>query len=190
MDGRAGFTRRIAADAEVDPDETLELRFFADSSRTQQIGSTTTITLKEPNVGVATDDNDILTGTPSAETISGIPTGSSLRGRGSLDHLTGSGSADTFVLGDALGVYYDDGTPGLGTADLAVITDLTPGDRIQLFGTQSDYRLVSGRYNQIRGVRIDALTGSPGGGPEAIGFVQGATLATLNLSDPTQFLYV
>jgi ELWxxDGT repeat protein len=189
MDGRAAFTKRLAADGDVDPDETLELRFFTDSSYTQQVGSTTTITLKEPNVGVATDDNDIVIGTAAAESISGVPVGSALRGRGSLDHLTGNGSADTFALGDAFGLYYDDGTPGLGTTDLAVVTDFTPSDRIQLFGANSDYRLVSGRYSRVPGVRIDALNGSAGG-PEAIGFVQGATLATLNLSDPTQFLFV
>jgi hypothetical protein len=190
MDGRASFTKRIAADADVDPDEILELRFFSDSSYSQQLGSPTTITLKEPNIGVAPDGNDLLTGTPAAESISGVPIGSTLRGRASLDQLTGNGNVDTFVLGDALGIYYDDGTPGLGTSDLAVITDFTTGDRIQLSGSNSDYRLVSGRYSRVQGLRIDALNGSPGGGPEAIGFVQGATLFTLNLTDPSQFLYV
>ena len=174
----------------MESDEALEVRFFSDAARSKPVGNTLAITMKEPNVGVVTDGNDVITGTVAANIIIGVPIGSALRGRGSLDQLTGNGSADTFVLGDALGIYYDDATSGLGTSDLAVITDFTSGDRIQLSGAHSDYRLVSGRHNQIRGVRIDALNGSPGGGPEAIGFVQGATLASLNLTDPTQFLYV
>jgi hypothetical protein len=47
--------------------------------------------------------------------------------------------------------------------------------------------LVSGRHNRIAGVRIDAV--SPGS-PETIGFVQGATLASLNLTDATQFTFI
>ena len=189
-DGRAALTKTIAVDTLVESDEALEVRFFSDAARSKPVGNTLAITMKEPNVGVVTDGNDVITGTVAANIIIGVPIGSALRGRGSLDQLTGNGSADTFVLGDALGIYYDDATSGLGTSDLAVITDFTSGDRIQLSGAHSDYRLVSGRHNQIRGVRIDALNGSPGGGPEAIGFVQGATLASLNLTDPTQFLYV
>jgi hypothetical protein len=39
-------------------------------------------------------------------------------------------------------------------------------------------------------VRIDALATAPGNTPEAIGFVQAATLASLTLTNPNQFLYV
>ncbi|MFM7394300.1 MAG: hypothetical protein ACKO22_08065 [Cyanobium sp.] len=139
-DGRAGFSKAIAADAANDP----------------------------------------------AETLIGVPTGSTLRGRGSLDRLTGLGGDDLFVLGDAAGRFYDDGTPGLGSADLALITDFNAGDRIQLNGLATDYRLISGRYAGLAGVRIDALSPTP----EAIGFVQGSTLASLNLANFSQFLFV
>jgi hypothetical protein len=71
-----------------------------------------------------------------------------------------------------------------------VITDFSAQDSIQLFGSSSSYRLVSGRYAGIAGVRIDALSTAPGNMPEAIGFVQGATLATMSLTNPSQFLYV
>jgi Ca2+-binding RTX toxin-like protein len=105
---------------------------------------------------------------------------------GFLDRLTGGGGNDQFVLGDAIGRFYDDGTPGLGSADLALITDFTSDDRIQLHGLATDYRLISGRYAGVSGVRIDALSPTP----EAIGFVQGSTLASLSLANPSQFVFV
>ena len=185
-DGRAGFSKAIASDASHDPDETLELRFYSDRERTQQVGSTLSVLLKQPTVGEVTDGSDVITGTGASETLIGVPTISTSRGRASLDRLTGGGGDDLFVLGDAQGLFYDDGTTGLGSADLAVITDFNPGDRIQLKGTFNDYRLISGRLGGVAGVRIDALSPSP----EAIGFVQGVTLATLNLAQTSQFLFI
>jgi hypothetical protein len=186
IDGRAAFSKAIAADAINDPNETLELRFYSDAARSQQVGSTVSVLLKQPSVGVITDGSDGIIGSSAAQTLIGVPTGSTLRGRGSLDRLTGEGGDDLFVLGDAAGRFYDDGTDGLGSADLAVITDFNSGDRIQLHGLVSDYRLISGRYGGVAGVRIDAASPTP----EAIGFVQGATLASLNLANSSQFLFV
>jgi hypothetical protein len=185
-DGRAGFSKAIATDPDSNPTETLELRFFRDAARTQQVGSTVSVLLRQPSVGLVTDASDILTGTSEDETLRGVPTGSTLRGMGSLDRLTGGGGNDQFVLGDAIGRFYDDGTPGLGSADLALITDFTSDNRIQLHGLASDYRLISGRYAGVSGVRIDALSPTP----EAIGFVQGSTLASLSLANPSQFVFV
>jgi 2',3'-cyclic-nucleotide 2'-phosphodiesterase (5'-nucleotidase family) len=187
IDGRASFSLPIAADGVIDPNETLEMRFFTDSARTQQVGETLAITIKEPTVGIVTDGSDILIGTSASEILVGVPAGSILRGRGSLDQLTGGGGNDLFLLGDAQGLFYDDGLPGAGTTDMALLTDFNSGDRIQLHGQAADYTLVSGRHNRIAGVRIDALAS---GSPESIGFVQGAKLATLNLADPTQFTFV
>jgi hypothetical protein len=174
----------------VEPDETLEVRFYSDAARSQSVGSSLAITLNEPSVGFVTDGNDVITGTAAAELITGVPAGSGVRGQGSVDRLTGGAGADIFALGDSLGIYYDDGTTGLGTTDLAVITDFSAQDSIQLFGSSSGYRLVSGRYSGIAGVRIDALSTASGIMPEAIGFVQGATMATLSLTNPNQFLYI
>ena len=185
-DGRAGFSKAIATDPDSNPNETLELRFFRDAARTQQIGSTVSVLLRQPSVGLVTDASDILTGTSADESLRGVPTGSTLRGKGSLDRLTGGGGNDQFVLGDAIGRFYDDGTPGLGSADLALITDFTSDDRIQLHGLATDYRLISGRYAGVSGVRIDALSPTP----EAIGFVQGSTLASLSLANTSQFVFV
>jgi hypothetical protein len=186
IDGRAAFSKAITADAAIDPDETLELRFYSDAARNQQVGSTVNVLLKQPSVGLITDGSDGITGSGAAETLIGVPTGSTLCGRGSLDRLTGGGGDDLFVLGDATGRFYDDGNPGLGSADLALISDFNAGDRIQLHGLATDYRLISGRYAGVVGLRIDALSPTP----EAIGFVQGATLASLNLANSSQFLFV
>ncbi|MFM7643138.1 MAG: fibronectin type III domain-containing protein [Cyanobium sp.] len=186
IDGRSAFSKAIAADAANDPDETLELRFYNDAARTQQVGSTVSVLLRQTIIGLITDASDNLTGTNAAETLIGVPSGSTLRGRGSLDRLTGGGGDDLFALGDATGRFYDDGTPGLGSADLALVRDFNAGDRIQLHGLATDYRLISGRYAGVAGLRIDALSPTP----EAIGFVQGATLASLNLTNASQFLFV
>jgi len=186
IDGRAAFSKAIATDAANDPDETLELRFYSDEARSQQVGSSLSVLLKQPSVGLITDGSDKITGSSGAETLIGVPTGSTLQGQGSLDRLTGGGGNDLFVLGDATGRFYDDGTPGLGSADLALVSDFNAGDRIQLHGLTTDYRLISGRYAGVAGLRIDALSPTP----EAIGFVQGATLASLNLANASQFLFV
>jgi hypothetical protein len=117
-----------------------------------------------------------------------------LRGRGSRDELTGQAGDDIFVLGDISGPYYDDGlSANRGTTDMAIIRDFAPGDRIQLWGANSKYNLVSALNAGTSGVRIDLNPINslvPGALPEAIGFVRGATLASLNLSNPLQFLYV
>ncbi|MEI6111815.1 MAG: ExeM/NucH family extracellular endonuclease [Cyanobium sp. ELA712] len=193
-DGRTSFTRTIAADAVVDPDETLEIKFFSDTARSLQVGNTINVMIKEPTVGLATDSNDIITGTAAGERLNGVPSGSSLRGRGSRDELTGLAGDDLFVLGDASGTYYDDGlSANRGTNDMAIIRDFASGDRIQLWGANSMYSLVSALNAGASGVRIDLNPINsmvPGALPEAIGFVRGATLASLNLANPLQFLYL
>jgi hypothetical protein len=98
------------------------------------------------------------------------------------------------VLGDASGTYYDDGlSANRGTTDMAIIRDFASGDRIQLWGANSMYSLVSALNAGASGVRIDLKPINsmvPGALPEAIGFVRGATLASLNLSNSLQFHYV
>jgi hypothetical protein len=73
---------------------------------------------------------------------------------------------------------------------MAIIKDFSSGDRIQLWGTSSQYSLVSALYIGVKGIRIDLLPSTSGSLPEAIGFVQGATFATLSLSNSSQFLYI
>ena len=166
----------------------MEIKFFSDSSRTQQLGSTLAVTLKEPSVGVITDSPDIITGTAASETITGIPVGSTLRGKGTVDKLTGGAGNDLFLLGDSQGVFYDDGNSvAQSTLDLAWITDFVSGDKIGLHGSAVKYQLLSARYAGFKGVQINALLSSST--PEPIGFVQNAILASLSLADSNQFTY-
>jgi hypothetical protein len=188
-DGGAAFTKTIAADGVVEGDEGLAVKFFSDSARTQQLGSTLNVTIKEPSVGVVTDGPDVITGTAAAETIRGVPTGSTLRGRGTVDKLTGGAGNDNFVLADASGVFYDDGNSTVsGTKDMAWITDFSADDKIILSGSAANYKLSSAFYSSLRGVLINALL--PSSNPEPIGFVQSATLASLNLTNSNQFTYL
>jgi Ca2+-binding RTX toxin-like protein len=61
-------------------------------------------------------------------------------GKGTIDILTGGGGSDLFVLGDARGRFYDDGSSrSAGTADYARITDFAAGDKLQLKGSPADY---------------------------------------------------
>ena len=189
-DGRASLTKVVAADGINEADETLEVKFFSDAARSQQIGTTLSITLKEPVVGVVSDGPDIITGTSANEVITGVPTSSILRGRGTVDRLTGGGGNDQFSLGDRNGAYYNDGDPATdGSADIAVITDFNAGDSIALFGSASLYQLSRGSYSSTAGLWIQMLP-APGGLSERIGFVQGATLSTLSLSNTSQLTYL
>ncbi|WP_420393952.1 cadherin-like domain-containing protein [Acuticoccus sp.] len=60
---------------------------------------------------------------------------------GEVDVFRGKGGADTFVLGDAAGDYYDDGDGALlGEDDFAFVWDFEPGvDRVELAGSEDDY---------------------------------------------------
>ena len=189
-DGRASFSKVVAADGVIESDETLDVKFFNDAARSQQIGTTLTITLKDPVVGVVSDGPDIITGTSANDVITGVPTGSSLRGRGTVDRLTGGGGNDQFLLADRTGSYYNDGDASTdGSADIAVITDFNAGDSIRLFGSASLYQLSQGVYGGSAGLWIRILP-TGGGVSERIGFVQSATLSNLNLNSASQFTYL
>jgi sulfatase modifying factor 1 len=192
-DGRASLSRSLAADGQLEPDETAHLSFYLDAAHTAVVGSPLTISIKEPRVGVVTDGHDVITGTAHAEFITGVPSDSSARGRGSVDKLSGAGGNDLFVLGDRVGLFYDDGKSNIsGTTDLAWITDYKPGDRIQLHGNANQFQLTAARYKGFRGVQINALVPGIGGGvdEEAIAFLQGTTVSGLNLTNSSQFFYV
>jgi uncharacterized repeat protein (TIGR01451 family) len=196
-DGRYNFAKIIAADANSDPNETLEVRFFSDASYMTQIGSTLSVLIKEHVTRIPTDDSDLIRGTdnpaPAREIITGVPISSKQRGKQSIDILTGLGGPDTFVLGDGAGTFYDDGVASKkGSLDLGVIVDFSADDLIQLHGGPSDYRLSRGAYTgagltNMQGLYVNKVT--PGPTDEIIGFVSGATLATLSLSNYNQFIY-
>ena len=82
-----------------------------------------------------TDGNDVLTGGNNNDTIAGVASTGTNLGKGQIDTLTGSLGADTFLLADARGTFYNDGnTRSQGTSDFAIIKDFNniDGDRIQI----------------------------------------------------------
>jgi V8-like Glu-specific endopeptidase len=196
-DGRYAFSTVLAVDSASDPNESLQVKFFSDAERTAQVGDTLAVMVKELTAGNPTDATDIIQGTANdastREIISGIPVSSGLRGKQSVDFLTGLEGPDTFVLGDALGTFYDDGIAAQkGSGDLGVILDFSSGDLIQLHGSPADYKLSKGAYTgggftNMRGLFVSQVT--PGSVDEVVGFIKGASLDTLSLTSYDQFIY-
>ena len=144
-DGSANLLLNVRADLLTEGNELLSVQLFADASRTHVVASRT-LTLNDTSRSAVTnqtlwgttasdpsirggDGNDRLTGV--------LANGTNARdlGQGQIDQLTGGLGADTFLLGDARGVFYDDRRAGnLGTGDYARITDFQTGiDKLQLF---------------------------------------------------------
>lgn len=114
--------------------------------------------------------NDVLAGGAGDDLLIGIQVESLTPGAGEIDHLQGGHGVDTFVLGDALEVYYDDGiahTPG--GHDFAVIQDFnTHDDVIRLHGDASEYSLQTSHGSTAIFYHGEAQ-------PELVGVVQNVT---------------
>ena len=142
-DGRAAINLTISADQQSEGNELLSVQLYSDAGRTQLVTSST---LSINDTSRSAYNNQILWGTTASDTLiggdgndrlAGVPASGSTAvtlGRGQIDVLTGGLGADTFVLGDARGVFYDDRTNNnLGSADYARITDFRSGeDKLQL----------------------------------------------------------
>ena len=142
-DGRAAINLTISADQQSEGNELLSVQLYSDAGRTQLVTSST---LSINDTSRSAYNNQILWGTTASDTLiggdgndrlAGVPASGSKAvtlGRGQIDVLTGGLGADTFVLGDARGVFYDDRTNNnLGSADYARITDFRSGeDKLQL----------------------------------------------------------
>ena len=109
------------------------------------------------NIYGTTGSNSIV-GTTGNDRIWGVPASGSTAsalGRGSLDTLKGNGGNDVFVLGDARGRFYDDGSSlSAGTNDYARITDFSTGDKVQLKGAASDYLLRTATLGGVTGTGV------------------------------------
>ncbi|MEH2322143.1 MAG: calcium-binding protein [Nostoc sp.] len=127
--------------------------------------------------------NDVLNGGAGNDILIGAYPGSLLPpGLGETDILTGGAGADTFFLGDASNIFYDDNNPTTaGFGDFATITDFDSSqDQIQLKGTPQDYRL------QVSGNNTRIFSRQSGQVDELIGIVQGRNNLRLSSDD---FLY-
>ena len=149
--GTLAFNLATANDLKTEGTESLQIKLYLDSARTVQVASTASISILDTSVAPVppsngqtrwgTNDNDVVTGGNGNDTISGIKrTGKNL-GLRQIDTLTGSAGADTFLLADARGTFYnDENASSQGTKDYAVIKDLSiaDGDKIQVKG-ESQY---------------------------------------------------
>jgi Ca2+-binding RTX toxin-like protein len=123
--------------------------------------------------------NDIVVGGYGNDTVNGYGGGSTevdyLYGRtGGYNY--GYADADTYVLGDAYGAYYN------GASSYAIVTDYTysEGDKIQLYGSSSNYAVAYGNYGGTSATDTYLYSYSASAGYDLVGIVQDAT--TLNIS--------
>lgn len=101
------------------------------------------------DVLIGGEDSDRLIGGSGDDLLIGVSVESFTPGADEIDTLTGNRGSDTFVLGDALEVYYnDDDAHTLGLKDFAIIKDfdLHESDVIRLHGSADNYSLLS--FNQ------------------------------------------
>jgi Ca2+-binding RTX toxin-like protein len=101
-----------------------------------QAGSDTLLGYNGDDILVGGSGNDTLEGEAGDDLLIGIENNIVSGGTGEYDTLTGGSGADTFVLGDAIGPFYQ----GNG---FATITDFdwAEGDKFQVFGSTSNYTL-------------------------------------------------
>ncbi|MDJ0590378.1 MAG: beta-propeller fold lactonase family protein [Pleurocapsa sp. MO_226.B13] len=138
------------------------------------------------DVLIAGEGDDRLNGGHGNDVMIGVRVESFTPGKGEMDVFKGDKGSDTFVLGDALEVYYDDGVgETMGLKDVAVIRDfnLDESDVIRLHGSADDYQL---EQIEAFGLGTAILYTAEGQVPEAIGFIQGMTDLDLS-SDAFEF---
>ncbi|WP_264322338.1 SdrD B-like domain-containing protein [Zarconia navalis] len=128
--------------------------------------------------------NDIAIGGAGMDVLIGVDPESSQPGLGEVDRFRGNDDGDTFVLGDALAVYYDDGNDATsGGGDRGVIVDFAVGeDTIQLHGTASDYELQSASNGTNIFLKTDNVS-------ELIGLVRNVDVSELDL-ESSSFAFV
>lgn len=134
--------------------------------------------------------NDNINGGRGQDTLTGVdPTAG--RGVGEVDILRGGANSDLFVLGDADGVYYNDGdAASLGWGDYALLRDFrTTEDVIQLSGNAAQYSVVNAQ-TYLRGNLPDRILNNSvailftdgSGSDELIAIVKGYNSLDLNQS--------
>jgi Ca2+-binding RTX toxin-like protein len=129
--------------------------------------------------------NDLLEGGGGNDQILGVNQNAANAGIGELDTLAGGNGRDTFWLGNANGVYYDDGDAlTTGESDYALIKDFNQNqDSIQLQGTADLYSLdffTSAEGSQNAALIFDSGTTARG---ETIAILENVT-ADLSVSNP------
>ncbi len=134
--------------------------------------------------------NDSLDGGKGNDQLIGVETSGDSAGRGEQDLLTDWNGNDTFVLGDANGVFYNDGRDNtLGAGDYAQIRGFqqSNGDKIQLHGQAADYRLGAVPTGLQSGAAL--FLNTPGNTDELVAVIAFANPDNLDLKS-SSFAYV
>jgi hypothetical protein len=136
------------------------------------------------NIIIGSSSNNALRGRAGNDSLVGNAGNDTLIGTdgtvGDKDTLTGGSGSDTFTLGNATSVFYDDrnaATPGF--SDYALITDFNANeDFIRLNGKRNDYFLAPSAGNLPTGTAI--FRAKSGEADELIAIIQGSTSLNLN----------
>lgn len=134
------------------------------------------------DVLIGGEGNDILRGGRGDDLLIGVSVESFTPGEGEIDIFQGGRGRDTFVLGDALEVYYDDNNAStIGFSDLAIIKGFNVNqDVIRLHGSEESYSIESFLGSSA------ILYNSENEAPELIGIVR--NVANLDItSDSFEF---
>ncbi|MEM8730829.1 MAG: Ig-like domain-containing protein, partial [Pseudomonadota bacterium] len=129
------------------------------------------------------EGRDIIQGTDGDDVQVAVDIGASNPGLGEIDVFVGGAGADTFVLGDSTGTYYDDGSSSTaGEDDYGFVWDFTSGtDTVQLWGSAQDYVLIEDATDLPTGTAIWRVNGS--GPNELVGVLNSAYGLDLNSGD-------
>jgi serralysin len=179
------ITVRVVGDITPEPNETFFVNLSnasnATISRTQAIGTILN------DDGTASQPRNLVRDTSANNVIVGVNLDRQQPGTGEKDILLGTSAANTFVLGDALTAYYDDGNSKLsGLKDFALIRgfDSLQGDVIQLHGSSDLYRLGASPRNFPTGTAIYLKDNVD----ELIAVVQGVQSLDLNIGGAFRFV--
>lgn len=87
--------------------------------------------------------HDVIAGTEGADILTAVNASDPAPGRGEVDVFVGEAGADLFIVGDADGLFYDDGIAGdEGEDEFAFVWDFSAAeDTVQLAGVRADYAL-------------------------------------------------
>jgi regulation of enolase protein 1 (concanavalin A-like superfamily) len=129
------------------------------------------------------EGDDTVPGTSGDDLLAAVDTSASSPGQGEIDVLRGFEGADTFVLGEAGQVYYDDGVDGsAGLDDYALIWDFETGiDTIRLAGAADDYVLADAPADKPAGTAIYRVAANSE--DELVGITNGVTGLSLTSDD-------
>ncbi|NDC15180.1 MAG: hypothetical protein EBZ76_08400, partial [Synechococcaceae bacterium WB9_2_170] len=166
----------------IEGPETVILTLLSDPSYTIGVGNLATITINDNDfinqTLWGTTANDAIIGGLGDDQIAGVPatgTTPTALGIGQIDTLTGGGGKDTFLLADARGTFYNDGSnTSQGINDYALIKDFnSTEDKLQLKkGSQYLFRYA----NSATEIYLGNGDNSFNAADELIGQIQGVNL--------------